>query len=136
MPVFLEKISEPTEQDLIDLKKIYADYPMHEGQPFSLDKAKGEIFAGRFNDRLLGAFEVADKGSHVVVVYLCVRKVTRNRHVARDMLRQFLNQLRVDCHLIVPHGIDSQMALEQLLTQLDFRRVEESWVHKAKISTI
>ncbi|MCY4045202.1 MAG: acetyl-CoA sensor PanZ family protein [Cellvibrionales bacterium] len=135
MAVILEQVSHPSEQDELDLKKIYADFPLHEGQPFSLNKARGDIYAGRMNDQLLGAFEVADKGSHVVLIYLCVRKEHRHRHVARDMLRQFLKGLTVDCHLMEPKGIDSQQALHRLLSQLGFKQVEESWVYKVKNTT-
>lgn len=96
MPVILEQVSQASPQDLIDLEKIYLDYPselrwsdvqakLHKDSSLSL-------YAGRFNDRLLGAVLVRAKDNKLLLEDFCVRAITRQRFVARDILRLLLEQ--------------------------------------------
>lgn len=94
MPVHLEHISQPTEQDWIDLGKIYADAPQEwlsdasdikaSLQPL-LDKQDWFI-AGRFNSRLLGAMKASKEDNNVILQHLCVRNITTNRGVAHQIM--------------------------------------------------
>ncbi|CCK74520.1 MAG: acetyl-CoA sensor PanZ family protein [Oleispira antarctica] len=94
MPVHLEHISQPTEQDWIDLGKIYTDAPQEWLSNASDIKAslqqlldKGTwLIAGRFNSRLLGALQAEKDGNNIILRHFCVRKVTINRGVAHQML--------------------------------------------------
>jgi len=94
MPVHLEHISLPTEQDWIDLGKIYSDAPPQWLSDESdikgslqtlLDQGKWFI-SGRFNARLLGAMQATKEGTHITLSHFCVRKITINRGVAHQML--------------------------------------------------
>lgn len=96
MPVYLEHVQQASEQDLIDLQKLYADYPVD----FSFDALQQHLqatpgtrlFAGRFNDRLLGAVALTEDGDTALLDHLCVRKLTRQRTVGRELLRNLMAQ--------------------------------------------
>lgn len=95
MPVLVQAIAQPSDQDLNDLRKVYADAPAWLFAPFadaeqliSDGVARGQLIAGRFNDRLLGAALLERLDDRWRISHLCVRKVTRNRGVARRLLEE------------------------------------------------
>lgn len=92
MPVVLEKVDNPSEQDLIDLEKLYNDYPtdfrFSNLQQLLSDNPELSLYGARFNARLLGAVTTQQTGDNIKLDHLCVRKVTRQRNVARELLRQ------------------------------------------------
>ncbi|MFQ3171210.1 MAG: hypothetical protein ACI9DG_001244 [Oleispira sp.] len=94
MPVHIEHISQPTEQDWIDLGKIYSDAPrewltdasdIHTSLQPLLNQGTW-LIAGRFNARLLGALKAEKDGNTIYLSHFCVRKITINRGVAHQML--------------------------------------------------
>lgn len=95
MPVILEKVTHPSQQDLIDLEKIYNDYPTNlrfaELQSLLTESSDIVLYGARFNARLLGAITVTQEGKFLKLDHLCVRKITRQRNVARELLRQLGN---------------------------------------------
>lgn len=95
MPVVVQHLTQPSDQDHQDLLKIYADAPQWLLAPFNdarhlveLGLAEGRLFTGRFNDRLLGAAWIERDGDTWLLSRLCVRQVTRNRGVARRLLEE------------------------------------------------
>lgn len=96
MPVILDCIDQKQAQDLIDLEKIYADYPTDlrwsDVQEKLAQNPELKLYAGRFNDRLLGAVTAQRIGEKLVLDDFCVRAITRTRFVARDILRLLLEQ--------------------------------------------
>lgn len=95
MPVVVQHLTQPSEQDRQDLLRIYADAPGWLLAPFTDAQAlverglgDGKLFAGRFNDRLLGAAWIERNESTWRLSRLCVRRVTRNRGVARRLLEE------------------------------------------------
>ena len=103
MPVTLEAVNKPSEQDLIDLNKIYQDYPVDVRWP-ALQQQLNEnsnttLYAARFNARLLAAISITVKDDGITLDHLCVRTVTRQRHVARDMLRLLKAELSANAEL-------------------------------------
>ncbi|EPN5697442.1 aspartate 1-decarboxylase autocleavage activator PanM, partial [Cronobacter sakazakii] len=66
-----------SEQDKIDLAKIWPEYP---SESLRLDE-NHRIYAARFNDRLLGAVRVTLRGTEGAMDSLRVREVTRRRGV-------------------------------------------------------
>ena len=80
-------------QDVIDLDKLYCDHPHAADIPAVADLLGHEsvsLYAARFNDRLLGAVFLNSQGDSDSwqMQYFCVRKLTRRRHVAHDLLRE------------------------------------------------
>jgi GNAT superfamily N-acetyltransferase len=95
MPVFVETLTEPSQQDRIDLAKIFADAPTWLLAPYAdaaalieTALADGSLIAGRFNDRLLGAALLQRAEPHWRLSHLCVRKITRRRGVGKRLLEE------------------------------------------------
>ncbi|MCJ1880873.1 PanM family protein [Pseudomonas nitroreducens] len=95
MPVVVQHLTQPSDQDRQDLLKIYADAPDWLLAPFpdagelvERGLADGLLFTGRFNDRLLGAAWIERDGDTWRLSRLCVRQVTRGRGVARRLLEE------------------------------------------------
>jgi len=93
MPVVVEIVSAPSAQDSADLAKIYADAPAWLLAPYADAEAligagiaQGELIAGRFNDRLLGAALLEKSEQRWRLSHLCVRAITRRRGVGRRLL--------------------------------------------------
>lgn len=95
MPVYIETVTEPSQQDRIDLAKIFADAPDWLLAPYA-DAATlieagltdRSLIAGRFNERLLGAALLQRGEPHWRLSHLCVRKVTRYRGVGKRLLEE------------------------------------------------
>lgn len=112
MPVTVETIRTPSQQDLTDLAKIYADAPAWLLAPHADAEsliqaalAEGSLIAGRFNDRLLGAALLHRDASHWQLSKLCVRKVTRRRGVGRriiDEARRLATEAGQELQLAAP----------------------------------
>lgn len=95
MPVVVQHLTQSSEQDRQDLLKIYADAPDWLLTPFvdaqelvARGLAEGKLFTGRFNDRLLGAAWIERDADNWRLSRLCVRRVTRQRGVARRLLEE------------------------------------------------
>ncbi len=93
MPVFVETLTEPSQQDLVDLAKIFADAPSWLLAPhpdaealIQAALADGSLITGRFNDRLLGAALLRRDSQRWQLSHLCVRKITRRRGVGKRII--------------------------------------------------
>jgi GNAT superfamily N-acetyltransferase len=103
MPVYVETVTTPSEQDRIDLAKIYADAPDWLFAPHADGEAlvsagvvKGALIAGRFNDRLLGAALLERFADRWRISHLCVRNITRRRGVAARLLAEARRRAAAD----------------------------------------
>lgn len=125
MPVVVQHLTQPSEQDRQDLLKIYADAPQWLLAPFADAEqlvtrglAEGRLFTGRFNDRLLGAAWIERHGDTWRLSRLCVRQVTRQRGVARRLLEE-AQRLAVlqgaALRLTAPHGQPEAMSFAEHL---------------------
>lgn len=95
MPVVVQHLTQPSDQDRQDLLKIYADAPgwllapfADAGELVARGLIEGRLFTGRFNDRLLGAAWIERGADTWRLSHLCVRQVTRHRGVARRLLEE------------------------------------------------
>ncbi len=99
MPLHIEWIESPTEQDWIDLNKLYKDAPANwfeeksevTAQAYITQKKKQgfQIAAGRFNDRLIASAALKRMDNKAITYEiddLLVRGITRERGVAKQML--------------------------------------------------
>tara|TARA_Y100001949_G_scaffold30934_1_gene24063 strand:- start:19928 stop:20386 length:459 start_codon:yes stop_codon:yes gene_type:complete len=112
MPVFVEAVTEPSQQDRIDLAKIFADAPAWLLTPYAdaaalieAGLADHSLIAGRFNDRLLGAALLQRGSPNWRLSHLCVRKLTRRRGVGARILeesRRLASEAGQDLHLAAP----------------------------------
>ncbi len=132
MPVHLEHISQPTEQDWIDLGKIYSDAP--QDWLSNADDIQGSLqellnkdiwfIAGRFNSRLLGALQAQKDRNNITLRHFCVRKITVNRGVAHQMLHHISKWADENGFTLIVEELPNELA--NALINRDF--VEKSQV--------
>ena len=127
LPVYLEWVEQPSEQDWIDLEKLYKETPAQWFDELNVDSVQGyvalhqgsqpsKLAAGRFNDRLLTTARLNAVEAGYEISQLCVRSVTRQRGVAHQMmirLTQWADEQA--CSLMVQ---DSASELSTLITKL------------------
>lgn len=122
MPVILEPITAPTEQDLLDLEKIYADFPGDLRWPEVEQKLRANpamnLYGALFNGRLIGAVAITARGDEADIDYLCVRTVTRRRGVGREIIRQLLAKTLFNSFSLVTDS--DNKALAQFLDHTGF----------------
>jgi ribosomal protein S18 acetylase RimI-like enzyme len=130
MPIILEQISHPDAEDRNDLIKIYQDYPKTLGD--SRQNSLGEwidqrladgqtLFAGRFNGRLLAAIWGSSDQQQLQLEYLCVRKLTRRRGVARQLLTLLIKRAKQQQLKLTVRQPLVSIELSSLLKELDFQ---------------
>jgi len=89
VPVKLEHLSSPSQDDWQDLQKIWQDVPTPELQPQSLEAAlqSGQwLVAARFNDRIVGVILCSLKRDTVTLQYAAVRSITQRRGVMHQTI--------------------------------------------------
>lgn len=110
MPVTVEGICLPFDQDFTDLQKIYEDAPTwmvkywqcpttSEGIMYALtyylsNNKKNYLYAARFNSRLLAAILINDQGGAWLMHSLCVRALNRGRGVGSRLLEEVIKKSR------------------------------------------
>lgn len=98
MPVKLERPAQLSPQDIIDLNKIELEVTQQETPDWQqkLDQALEQnelLIGGRFNDRLLVRLWLHPLGNeHYEIKNIAVRKMTRGRGVARQLLQALCKQ--------------------------------------------
>lgn len=138
MPVHLEHISQPTQQDWIDLGKIYSDAPQEwladaNNIQTSLQELLDQgtwLIAGRFNARLLGAMKAEKEGNTVTLSHFCVRKITINRGVAHQMLHHMSNWADENGYTLLAKDVPTELA--NALINRDFRLETNDFVRNPK----
>ncbi len=136
MPVHLEHINQPSEQDWIDLGKIYADAPQEwfsnsqdiKGSLQALLDQQVWFIAGRFNSRLLGAMQAFKSDEIVTLQHFCVRNITINRGVAHQMMHH-LNRW-ADEHGLTLVAKNLPQSLEKSLKTRGFIKLNDDFVRK------
>ncbi len=126
MPVKLEIYANSdafSEQDNIDIDKLYADHPQAQARScveHLLTDNHTQFCAARFNDRILGGllFAQAPADNTAAISYLCVRKATRRRHVAHDLLREMVKSSLVDNTAKIIQTIAAPAAAAELMAFL------------------
>ena len=117
MPVHLEHITQPTQQDWIDLGKIYTDAPQEwltdaNDIQASLQELldQGEwLIAGRFNARLLGALKAKKDGNTIHLRHLCVRNITIKRGVAHQMLHHISKWADENGYILIAQSVPDSL---------------------------
>ncbi|MDK2776881.1 MAG: PanM family protein [Pseudomonadota bacterium] len=99
MPVKLEIIRTPDEADLNDIRKIRQE-TSPQGFTCSDDgletflAAGGWIWAGRFNDRIVGVLLAEPQEQRIILSQAGVRQITQRRGVMHQMLQLIQQQAR------------------------------------------
>ena len=134
MPVHMEWIESPSEQDWVDLNKLYKEAPAHwfatQGDASTYIDAKTsasyQLLAGRFNDRLISAAALKPSGqSSFEIEDLCVRQVTQERGVAKQLLVRICQWADESQNVLKVRDEANDYAT---LAQFGFMRQNEYWV--------
>jgi len=133
MKLTIERLTRFTEQDKIDLAKIWPDQDITalEGKL----SASYEVFAARFNDRLLGAVQVVidnEWGEGRLITPL-VRPVTRRRGVGLYLFNEAQRQLPEINHWWLSNTppVEDQAVMEKFMTACGFCLEQDGW-HKRR----
>ena len=88
MKLTIVRLENFSDQDLIDLGKIWPEYS---ASSLSVDETH-RIYAARFNERLLGAVRVTLSGTQGALDSLRVRDITRRRGVGQYLVEETLRE--------------------------------------------
>lgn len=89
MKLTIEKLTQLSEQDRIDLDKIWQDRRYQSALKNEINDQNG-LFVARFNERLLAACWVKLSDNKALITDFMVREVTRRRGVGHYLLTQCL----------------------------------------------
>ena len=89
MKLTIEKLTQPSEQDRIDLGKIWQDVRYQSALKNEIND-ENVLFVARFNERLLAACWVKLSAENAIITDFMVREVTRRRGVGHYLLTQCL----------------------------------------------
>ncbi len=115
MKLTILRLHHLTAQDRLDLIKIWPDADIA-----LLEKSLNEhhqLYAAKFNDRLLAAVNVNLHGTQGQLVELRVREVTRRRGVGSYLLEEVLAQNDVIMHWWIADGGDEDREARTLFLQ-------------------
>lgn len=131
MPVKLEVITAPTDADWQDLEKIHQDTASHgltmpcsELQPWLT--SQHWVFAGRFNDRIIGVMLAEQRQQMVYLSNAAVRSITQRRGVMHQMLH-FMQRWAQEQHVDLVIA-DCPEALTPALAARNFQHISNQWV--------
>ncbi|PKH23810.1 aspartate 1-decarboxylase autocleavage activator PanM [Enterobacterales bacterium CwR94] len=127
MKLTIERITQPTAQDQIDLQKIWPDIPLP--ALFSTLDENQRLYAARFNDRLLAAITLRIEGVSGYLQHLVVRDVTRRRGVGHYLLQEVLQDNTAISHwLMASDGVEDHRVIAAFMQHNGFRAQPEGWV--------
>jgi len=138
MPVHLEHIEKPSEQDWIDLGKIYADAPQewlsnpsdHQQSLQVLLDEGSWLIAGRFNSRLLGAMKASKENNVITLQHFCVRNVTKGRGVAHQMLHHINRWADAEGYTLVALEVPEELA--NSLISREFELIDNKFIRNPR----
>ncbi|AKP33917.1 aspartate 1-decarboxylase autocleavage activator PanM [Yersinia aleksiciae] len=128
MKLTIERLTDLTHQDFIDLAKIWPEQQQASWQQWII--GGNPLFAARFNERLLGAVKVAVEGQEGKLQDLCVREVTRRRGVGLYLIEETLRQLpAVQCWALSDEQItaENRAAITGFMQACGFSRSTQGW---------
>lgn len=138
LPVNLEWLGQPSKQDIIDLDKLYGDAPQSWisdaslGSNWALEKTQqgNQVALGRFNDRivcaaiLVGQSEISDSTYDYQIDQICVREVTRERGVAKQLMVRIVQWAKAHEKSLYIEGDDPRL---NGLYELGFTQYLQGW---------
>lgn len=113
-----------SEQDLIDLGKIWPEYS---AASLTVDE-NHRIYAARFNERLLAAVWVTLRGTEGALDSLRVREVTRRRGVGQYLVEEVMSSNPdITSWWIADVGVEDRAVMAAFMQALDFRAQQNGW---------
>lgn len=124
MKLTIIRLTTLSEQDIIDLGKIWPEYSAGSLQ---MDD-EHRIYAARFNERLLGAVRVTLKASQGALDSLRIRDITRRRGVGQYLVEEVL-RTNPDIHSwwMADVGVEERTAMTAFMQALGFAEQGNGW---------
>jgi hypothetical protein len=126
MKLTIVRLTTLSEQDHIDLGKIWPEYS---SSSLQIDD-EHQIYAARFNERLLGAVRVTVKGTQGALDSLRIREITRRRGVGQYLVEEVLRtNPAIDSWSMTEIGVEDKTAMGAFMLALGFAVQGKGW-HK------
>lgn len=124
MKLTIVRLENFSDQDLIDLGKIWPEYS---ASSLSVDETH-RIYAARFNERLLGAVRVTLSGTQGALDSLRVRDITRRRGVGQYLVEETLRENPdVSSWWMADVGVEDRCVMAAFMQALGFTAQENGW---------
>ncbi|MFI3407964.1 aspartate 1-decarboxylase autocleavage activator PanM [Citrobacter braakii] len=124
MKLTIVRLDNFSDQDLIDLGKIWPEYS---ASSLSVDETH-RIYAARFNERLLGAVRVTLSGTQGALDSLRVRDITRRRGVGQYMIEEVIRENPdVSSWWMADVGVEDRSVMAAFMQVLGFTAQENGW---------
>lgn len=124
MKLTIVRLENFSDQDLIDLGKIWPEYS---ASSLSVDETH-RIYAARFNERLLGAVRVTLSGTQGALDSLRVRDITRRRGVGQYLVEETLRENPdVSSWWMADVGVEDRSVMAAFMQALGFTAQENGW---------
>ncbi|AMH16572.1 MULTISPECIES: aspartate 1-decarboxylase autocleavage activator PanM [Citrobacter] len=124
MKLTIVRLENFSDQDLIDLGKIWPEYS---ASSLSVDETH-RIYAARFNERLLGAVRVTLSGTQGALDSLRVRDITRRRGVGQYLVEETLRENPdVSSWWMADVGVEDRGVMAAFMQALGFTAQQNGW---------
>ena len=124
MKLTIVRLDNFSDQDLIDLGKIWPEYSASSS---SVDETH-RIYAARFNERLLGAVRVTLSGTQGALDSLRVRDITRRRGVGQYLIEEVIRENPdVSSWWMADVGVEDRSVMAAFMQVLGFTAQENGW---------
>ncbi|WP_336220186.1 aspartate 1-decarboxylase autocleavage activator PanM [Citrobacter amalonaticus] len=124
MKLTIIRLEHFSDQDLIDLGKIWPEYS---AASLSVDETH-RIYAARFNERLLGAVRVTLSGTQGALDSLRIRDITRRRGVGKYLLEEVIHDNpAVTAWWMADVGVEDRGVMAAFMQALGFTAQQTGW---------
>ncbi|MGU3525504.1 aspartate 1-decarboxylase autocleavage activator PanM [Enterobacteriaceae bacterium C23F] len=124
MKLTIVRLTALSEQDIIDLSKIWPEYT---AASLQMDE-EHRIYAARFNERLLGAVRVTMKEGQGALDSLRIREVTRRRGVGQYLVEEVMRtNPSINSWWIADVGVEDRDAMTAFMQALGFTARGNGW---------
>ena len=124
MKLTIVRLENFSDQDLIDLGKIWPEYS---ASSLSVDETH-RIYAARFNERLLGAVRVTLSGTQGALDSLRVREITRRRGVGQYLIEEVIRENpSVSSWWMADVGVEDRSVMAAFMQALGFTAQADGW---------
>lgn len=124
MKLTIVRLDNFSDQDLIDLGKIWPEYS---ASSLSVDETH-RIYAARFNERLLGAVRVTLSGTQGALDSLRVRDITHRRGVGQYLIEEVIRENPdVSSWWMADVGVEDRGVMAAFMQATGFAERENGW---------
>ncbi|EHG7580977.1 MULTISPECIES: aspartate 1-decarboxylase autocleavage activator PanM [Citrobacter] len=124
MKLTIVRLEHFSDQDLIDLGKIWPEYS---AASLSVDETH-RIYAARFNERLLGAVRVTLSGAQGALDSLRVREITRRRGVGQYLVEEVIrDNPNVSSWWMADVGVEDRGVMAAFMQASGFTAQQDGW---------